>query len=70
MATQKTYNFFAIETFEGGSVRDRYQITAESFEDACAQAQAWERYERDIEDIDDNVTNYNKFELINVSEGN
>jgi hypothetical protein len=37
-----TYDFYAVSNFDGGSIRDRYKLDAESFPDACAQAQQME----------------------------
>lgn len=36
------YNFFAIAKVEGGSISDRYRIDADTFSDACIEAQELE----------------------------
>lgn len=36
------YNFFSIAEFEGGKVRARWRLDADSFADACIMAQELE----------------------------
>jgi len=62
------YDFFAIERYPNGNVfsRTRWQLEADTFEEACHHAQCAERYDAEIEDGYEAVI-YDDYELLAVT---
>ena len=56
------YNFFAIQHFPRAIVRDRWQLDAENFEEACEYAQSLEL--ADAEEEEREPVMYETFEAV------